>query len=84
MTQGERVKASQQYCRQMTVVAIRSLDEDDYDEVVFLESAQFYRLMKQRPGYDAMLGKLRSALSDAVPVTVCFESIEDDCIRNIR
>lgn len=84
MTQGETEKASQQYCRQMTVAAVRFLDEEDYDEVVFLESARFYRLMKQSPGYGAMLGKLRSALSDAVPVTVCFESIEDDCIRNIR
>jgi hypothetical protein len=68
----------------MTVAAIRSLDEEDYDEVVFLESARFYRLMKQWPGYGAMLGKLRSALSDAIPVTVCFESIDDDRIRNVR
>ena len=42
----------------MTVANIRKGEDDDFVEVLFLESARFYRLLKKNPAYDTILRKL--------------------------
>jgi hypothetical protein len=75
--------APQRYCRRMTVAHIRFGEHADYDEVMFLESARFYRLVKRRADYGSMLEKLRKAQTDALPVMVCFASFEADVIEEV-
>jgi hypothetical protein len=83
MTRGKTEKDLQHYCRQMTVANIRYLADADYDEVLFLESARFYRLIKLHSDYGSMLEKLRKAHADGAAVEVCFSSVEDDCIEAV-
>jgi hypothetical protein len=83
MMRGESDKAPQRYCRRMTVAHIRYDADADYDEVMFLESARFYRLVKRRADYGSMLEKLRKAQAAALPVTVGFASIEADLIEDV-
>jgi hypothetical protein len=71
------------YCRDMTVANIRRKEGADFVEVVFLESARFYRLKKENPSYDNILRNLENALSDAKPIKVGFESIESGVIEEV-
>lgn len=72
------------YCRDMTVANIRRNDEADFVEIVFLESARFYRIMKNNSDFNDMLGKLEIALSDSKRVTVGLDSIESEIIEAIH
>ena len=45
--------------RTLTVAAVRGSDEEDHVEVLFLESARVYRLERERPDFDELLGQLR-------------------------
>ncbi|NTW69545.1 MAG: hypothetical protein HGB23_06790 [Chlorobiaceae bacterium] len=74
----------ERYCRDMTVANIRSNDEADFVEIVFLESARFYRIMKKNSNFNDMLGKLETALSDSKRVTVGLDSIESEIIEDVR
>lgn len=72
------------YCRDMTVARIRSAEDADFTEVLFLESSRIYNLPKANKEYHRLLRKLKQASSDVRPVRVCFASIESDVIEAVR
>jgi len=84
MSTANGSKKGKLYCRDMTVANIRRKEGADFVEVVFLESARFYRLLKENHAYGDILKKLENALSDAEPIKVCFESIESDTIEEVH
>ncbi|NTU52422.1 MAG: hypothetical protein HGA97_01710 [Chlorobiaceae bacterium] len=84
MSDEHQGEGAPRYRRRMRVAALRQREECCYDEVVFLESARLYRLMKQYPAYRSMLQKLRKAQLDAIPVTIGLESVEGDIIVEVR
>lgn len=68
----------------MTAVRILEHDEADYAEVVFLESAQFYRLPKQNPAFDLMITMLREAIAKGLAVEVRLASLASNIIEEIK
>jgi hypothetical protein len=77
-------KKKKLYCRDMTVANIRRTEGTDFVEILFLESARFYRLLKENRAYHDILKKLENALSDAVKIKVDFESIESEIIEDVK
>lgn len=45
--------------RELTVARIRGSEDDDYLEVLFLESARIYLLERARPDFDELVAHLR-------------------------
>lgn len=76
-------KKRTRYRREMTVANIRRKEDDDFIEVVFLESARFYRLLKKNRAYRSIIRKLEEALSDGRPIRVGFVSVESDLIEEV-
>lgn len=74
----------EQISRNMTAVRILEHDEADYAEVVFLESAQFYRLPKQNPAFDLMITMLREAIAKGLAVEVRLASLASNIIEEIK
>jgi hypothetical protein len=72
------------YYRDMTVADIRRKHGADFVEVVFLESARFYRLLKQNKAYADILKELENAMLNARPVKVGLESVETDVIEEVK
>jgi hypothetical protein len=72
------------FSRNMTVAQIREQKGVDYVEVIFLESARFYRLLKENPAFDEILASLRDAESKGRPVQVRRASIGSDVIEYAR
>jgi len=80
-TQDEKGK---RYLRQMTVAHIREREGADHVDVVFLESARFYRLFKENPAYDDALTLLRGALADRAILEIGTPSIDSDIIEEVH
>jgi hypothetical protein len=74
----------QQISRNMTAVRILENAETDYAEVVFLESAQFYRLPKENPAFDSMTTALRDAMAKGLAVEVRLASLTSNIIEEIK
>ena len=72
------------YCRVMTVANIRRKEDEDFVEVVFLESARFYRLLKTNPAFSTITRKLEKAISNRNPIRVGLASIESDIIEEVE
>lgn len=66
------------------MTAARVLDDESGVDVVFLESAQFYRLSREHPEFDALTATLREAVKKGTPVEVGTESIASDTIVDVR
>lgn len=75
---------NEQISRNMTAVRILERDDADYAEVVFLESAQFYRLSKEDPAFDSMIVLLRDAMEKRVAVEVRLASLASNIIEEIK
>jgi hypothetical protein len=73
---------SKPYSRKMT--AVRVIDDDDGVQVVFLESAQFYRLSNENPAFDSLLAILRDCVEKGIPVEVNTESVASNIIEDVR
>lgn len=71
------------YCREMTVADIRFPEGGAVVELLFLESARFYRLSKDNAAFVGMLARLEDAWSKREPVLLCFDSIESDLIEEV-
>ena len=71
------------HTREMTVAQIREPEHADYVQVVFLESARFYKLMKDNPGFDRALKLLRDALINPRLLLVSVASLDSDLIQKI-
>ncbi len=68
----------------MTVAHLREPQGADHMEVVFLESARFYRLSKKNPAYDEALRLLRDAMANRRAVQVAVASLESDLIEEVQ
>lgn len=72
------------YCRNMTVARIRFRGDQEPVEVLFLESARIYHLLKNNDRYYNILKKLEDASFKKESIRVCFVSIESDVIEEVR
>lgn len=70
------------FCREMTVAHIRERKGAEYVQVVFLESARFYKLPKAHPSFDKILGLVREAMAIGRVLTVRLASPDSDVIEN--
>jgi len=77
-----RSEEKSQY-REVTVAEIRELKHADYVEVIFLESARFYRLLKKNLKYEVILETLRKAQVDGAKVKVRSTFPDGDTIENV-
>ena len=68
--------------REVTVAKIRE-QQGDHVEVIFLESARFYRLLKKHPKYEVILETLRKALASGTKVRVRSTSPDGETIENV-
>lgn len=81
---AEKDNAECQVYRDMTVANIRDEAGSDHVKVVFLESARFYRLDRNHPGFDKAMRRLREALEQQRTVKVGLESLDTEVICEIR
>jgi hypothetical protein len=70
--------------RTMTVAQIREPEGRDYCEVVFLESARFYRLLRANPAFGEIIGTLRKAMGMGRPVRVVLATVNGDMIQDVQ
>jgi len=68
----------------MTVAHIRERKGVDYVEVAFLESARFYRLLRENPAYDEALRLLRDFMAKGLVLRVRFASLDSDIIEQVQ
>ena len=80
----ENVNSESQDFREMTVANIRDEPECDHIDVVFLESARFYRLNRSNPDFHKALHMLREASRKQGMVRVGLESPHSDVIHEIH
>jgi hypothetical protein len=66
----------------MTVANVRD-DETGDVEVLFLESARFYRLPRAHPRFDELLALVQSARDEQRPVRVGVSSYDADRIEDV-
>jgi len=69
--------------RELTVAQIRSREGADHVQVLFLESARFYRLLREQPRFDELLERLREAELERRPVSVGLASLDSDVIEDV-
>lgn len=84
MSETQRDEANSSSYRQMTVAHLREQKGADHVEIVFLESARFYKLFRKNPQYDALLEQLRGDLKNGRGVLVRFTSPNSDIIEDIK
>lgn len=84
MNRPDQAERERWHCREMTVAHIRDKKDADYVEVIFLESARFYKLSRQNPTYDDALRRLRDALVRGNMLTVGIASPDSDIIEEVR
>ncbi len=68
----------------MTVAQIREQTPGDAVEVMFLESARFYRLLRNKPNFSAILERLRDASQKRQPVEIALASPDSDLIADVK
>lgn len=68
----------------MTVAHIREDAQPDVVEVMFLESARFYRLPRSSPNFNALLACLREAEETRNPVQIALVSPGGDLIADVK
>ncbi|HKV63346.1 MAG TPA: hypothetical protein VJO16_15650 [Candidatus Acidoferrum sp.] len=70
--------------REMRVAHIRERKDAEYLEVMFLESARIYKLFKENPAYNEIVGELRAAVGKKSAVQVRCVVAESDVIEEVR
>jgi hypothetical protein len=68
----------------MTVAQIRDSEGAPFVEVVFLESARFYKLYRNHPAFDDLLRVLRRGMATGNVVKVGFAAPESDVIEDVE
>jgi len=71
------------YFREMKVAYIRERSSPDYAEIVFLESARFYKLRKSNPKFSRIKILLMDAQSENKTLKVYLSSLESDIIEDV-
>jgi hypothetical protein len=74
----------EKYVRPMTPAHIRGEEGTDYVEVMFLESARIYHLLKKNPSHGEIVARLHAAISAREPLKIVFASQESDVIEDAR
>ena len=77
-------KPEKPFVREMTAADIREPKGADSIEVIFLESARFYRLRRNNAAFERILAMLRESVAKSRAVKVRFASIESDVIQNVE
>jgi hypothetical protein len=68
----------------MTPAHIREPKGADFVEVVFLDSARFYKLPKSNPRFKEILACLRHAIKNSRPVIVRLTKPHGDTIAGVQ
>lgn len=84
MSASDPGRKEKPFHREMTVAHIRERKGAEYLEVVFLESARFYRVSKDNPRYDEILGHLRDAMARGRVLKVRCASLDSDIIEDVQ
>ena len=84
MSKTDQSEKGKRRRRQMTVVHIRAHEGADYIDVVFLESARFYKLSKKNAAYDEALKLLRDALANRRTLEIRTSSVDSDVIEEVH
>lgn len=83
MSQVDRNNLGRHHHRQMTVAHIREQNEDDFLEVVFLESARFYRLSRKHRAFDSIVQRLREAMKSGRKLDIALAAPDSDLIEEV-
>ena len=70
--------------RTLTVAKVRSREDADYVEVLFLESARIYKLPRKQPRFDELLHRLQVAEREGQLVNLALASPRSDVIEDVR
>jgi hypothetical protein len=69
--------------REMTVASIRESTGAEPVKVAFLESARFYKLSREHPGFARILEQLRGARASRRVLKVRLASLDSDVIQDV-
>ena len=69
--------------REMTVAHVREPPGADHVEVMFYESARFYRLPRASPSFEETLRLLKEAAAVGLPLTITLAPAESDVIEEV-
>jgi hypothetical protein len=69
--------------RAMTPAHIREAPAADDVQVIFLESARFYKLFKKNPAFDRIVDLLRDAIAKHDPLQIRLTSPQSDVIEEV-
>ena len=83
MNPADEAELGKRHYREMSVANIRDRVGADYLEVVFLESARFFRLSRHSPAFHDICKLLREALKNGSVLKVGLASPESDVIEEI-
>lgn len=70
--------------REMTAARVREPSDANHVEVVFLESARFYKLYRTNPHYKILLERLQDAIAKGRGVQVRLTSPHGDIIEDVQ
>jgi hypothetical protein len=84
MIESDADRRGERVYREMRVAHIREQKGTKYLEVVFLESARFYKLFKENPEYKEILEHLREALGKKRVLKVRCTSAESEIIEEVQ
>ena len=84
MSGSQTDKTSSHGYREMTVARVREPSGADHVEVVFLESARFYKLFRTHPHYETLLERLQDASAKGRGVRVRLTSPHGDIIEDVQ
>jgi hypothetical protein len=84
MGKPEPQRDAKRVFRAMTPAHIRESQGADYVEVVFLESARFYKLSKRNPIYYRIVKLLRDAIAKKRALQVRCTSPESNAIAEVQ
>ena len=82
MKEPDHNKQNDDY-RKMTVANIREHAEADHVDIVFLESARFYKLYRSNPGFEHALGLLKKAVTNGNTIKVGLASPNGDVVNDV-
>jgi len=81
---GARRKKVRQPFREMSAVHVRQEAGTENMEVVFLESARFYKLQRKNPKFEAILREVREAIAQKQRVRVLLDSPNGDVLEDVE
>jgi hypothetical protein len=70
--------------RELTVAQIRGGEDTERVEILFLESARIYKLLREQPGFGELLERLRQAEGERRSVAIGLTSLDSDVIEDVR